>query len=582
MSKTLIQSIVTGTLGPAVLLLVAIASGCASLPSVQQPKQVVTAKAESETTPPAPTESFTASLLYQLLLGEIAGQRSDMDTALASYLDAAGSTRDPRVAERALRIAAYAKQQEGALLAARRWVALEGDNLEALQTLAILELRENHPDNALTYLERIIEVGGGSGKSYDRVVGALTRLPDQQLALGVMTQLVENHDGEAEAHFARSRYAATTGQLDQALPSIDRALMLRGYWTRAEIVRAEILLKQNKVTLARNSLKVAVNRHRRDVDLRLAYARVLVTSGDLKEANRQFKKLVRIQPDNLEVVFSLALLALESERFDEAKKYLGRLQNTGHRQQEVFYYLGRIAEQQDRTQEALEWFSKVTQGSQWLDAKIRGSRIQARSGDVEGVRAGLHILRSEHPQFAVRLALAEGAILVDQRRYQDAFELYSQLIDQRPNNTELRYARALVAEKLDQLQIAEDDLLNVLAREPNNGAALNALGYTLADRTDRLLEAEGYIVKALDLLPDDPAVIDSMGWLQYRLGNLQAAVTHLRRALRLSRDGEIAAHLGEVLWQMGDQNQARKVWEEARSEDPDNPVLQDVMQRFLP
>ncbi len=582
MSKALIQSIVKGALGSAVLLLVAIASGCASLPSVQQPTQVVTAEAAPATTPPEPTESFTSLLLYQLLLGEIAGQRAHMDTALENYLDAAGSTRDPRVAERALRIAAYAKQQEGALLAARRWVELEGDNLEALQTLAILELREGHPDNALTYLERIIELGGGSGKSYERVVGSLARLPDQQLALRVMTQLVENHSGEAEAHFARSRFAVNAGQLDQGLQSIDRALMLRGYWSHAEIVRAEILLKQNKAALARDNLKVAVRHHPRDGDLRLAYARVLVSSNDLKEANRQFKKMARTQPENLEVVFSLALLALEADRFDEAKKYLGQLQSTGHRQQEVFYYLGRIAEQQDKTQEALEWFSKVTQGNQWLDAKIRGSRIQARSGDVEGVRAGLHILRSEHPQFAVRLALAEGAILVDQKRYQDAFDLYTQFIHQQPNNTELRYARALVAEKLDQLQIAEADLLNVLAHEPNNGAALNALGYTLADRTDRLLEAEGYIVKALDLLPDDPAVIDSMGWLQYRLGNLQAAVTHLRRALSLSGDSEIAAHLGEVLWHMGDQNQARKIWEEARSDDPDNPVLQDVMQRFLP
>ncbi len=581
MSKALIQFIVKRALGSAVLLLVVVASGCASLSSVQQPTQAVVAEAEPETTRPEPTESFTSLLLYQLLLGEIAGQRAHMDTALENYLDAANSTEDSRVAERALRIAAYAKQQESALLAARRWVELEGDDLEALQTLAILELREDYPDNALTYLERIIELGDGSGKSYERVVGALARLPDQQLMLKVMTQLVENHSGEAEAHFARSRLAANAGQFEQSLQSINRALALRGYWSNAEIVRAEVLLKLNKIGLARDNLKAAVRRHPRDSDLRLAYARVLVSSNDLKEANRQFKKLTRAQPENLEVVFSLALLALEADRFDEAKKYLGQLQSAGFRQQEVFYYLGRIAEQQNNTEEALEWFSKVTQGTQWLDAKIRGSRIQARSGDVESVRAGLHILRSEHPQFAVRLALAEGAILVDQKRYQDAFDLYTQFIYQQPDDTELRYARALVAEKLDQLQIAEADLLNVLAHEPNNGAALNALGYTLADRTDRLLEAEGYIVKALDLLPNDPAVIDSMGWLQYRLGNLQAAVTHLRRALSLSGDSEIAAHLGEVLWHMGDQDQARKVWEEARSDDPNNPVLQDVMQRFL-
>jgi tetratricopeptide (TPR) repeat protein len=308
-----------------------------------------------------------------------------------------------------------------------------------------------------------------------------------------------------------------------------------------------------------------------------------VELGQVDAAREQFQTLARQEPDNPDIFFPLALLALEAEQFKDAERYLQRLLELDSHHQEAWYYLGQLAETRAEHEQALDWYSRVEPDAQhWLEVQLRMARLEGRLGRLAEARARLQDLRARDPGTALRLFLEEGAILTEAGQHAEALALYTRVLQVHPDNDDLLYARALAAERLDRLDIAEADLLSILERNPEDARTLNALGYTLADRTDRYQEALGYIERAVALEPDDPAMIDSLGWVHFRLGNLELARQHLRRAYALERDGEIAAHLGEVLWVLGEHEAARRVWEEARALDPDNPVLRSTLERLQP
>jgi tetratricopeptide (TPR) repeat protein len=292
--------------------------------------------------------------------------------------------------------------------------------------------------------------------------------------------------------------------------------------------------------------------------------------------------LLKIQPDNGQVVYSLALLSLEAGELDEARKLFEKLVEMEYQTEQAYYYLGAIAEEQKKPERAMQWYSKVENGDHWLEVQIRMARLEAQSGEVDAARERLRKVRLAHPAETQRMYLVEGEILSQIDRDDEAYKLYSEYLENQPDDTEILYARALVAERLNRLKQAEEDFRHVLKIEPDNVRALNALGYTLADRTDRYQEALDYVQKALAQTPDDPAVIDSMGWVLYRLGRLQEARDYLQRAYDMTKDSEIAAHLGEVMWAMGDRDQARALWNTALKATPGDRVLEETVRRFQP
>ena len=206
--------------------------------------------------------------------------------------------------------------------------------------------------------------------------------------------------------------------------------------------------------------------------------------------------------------------------------------------------------------------------------------LLAESGRLVQARAHLHGLRADNSQQAIRIYRAEAEILTKRKDLAEAMEVYNGALADYPQDTDLLYSRAMLAEKMDNIEQLERDLRAILAREPNNADALNALGYTLADRTDRYAEAYELVKRAYELKPDDHYVIDSMGWTLYRMGRHQEALMHLRRAMELNGDPEIAAHLGEVLWMTGDKEGAMEIWDTALQSTPDDPRLLDVKKRF--
>ncbi|MGB5305385.1 MAG: tetratricopeptide repeat protein [Gammaproteobacteria bacterium] len=529
-----------------------------------------------------PAQPLTEELVYDILLAEIAGQRGQLDVSAPHYLQAALEASDPRVAERAVQVASYGKQYDIARKAAHRWVELDPDNIEARKELLKLSLHTGTLDEVIEQLDYLQQLTSSPEQAYQLSTAVLASHPDSAAALDAAEQLAARHPEDAYAHMTVCRIAVLADNLDRALSAADRAVQLRPDLIPAVILKAQILVRQDDKAAATRLLQETVSRHPDNAKLHFAYGRMLLDTEDLEAAIVQFREVVKLDPGNDEALYSLALLELETQRYALGEKHLLQLLERGQKAQSVYYYLGYAAAEQGHNKQAIEWYDKVDSGEYWSQAQLRAARILVKQGRVDDLRQRMLETQQNFPENAVELNLIEGEALYDGGQYTAAFETYHRALEANPANQDLLYARALAAEKLGQLEEAERDMRHILANDPDNVRTLNALGYTLADRTNRYDEALTYIQRAYAQKPDDPAIIDSMGWIHYRLGNLDEAQRYLQQAWELSRDGEIGAHYGEVLWMQGEQDAARKIWAEARENAPDNPILLKVINQFNP
>jgi tetratricopeptide (TPR) repeat protein len=523
-----------------------------------------------------------AELMFELMAGEMAGHLGDVKGSGAHYVKAAQLSEDPAVAERATRITLFAGEMEAARKAAERWTELVPDNLDAQQTLAILYLREGQAERAIAHFERVIATAGPQGKGFLLVGATLEGEKGTEQALKVMRRLVEHQPQSAQAHLAYAHLALKAGRYPVAVSETTRALQLDPTLVDARTVRAGARFKFGETEQALQDMAVAVEARPKNTELRINYGRMLVQAKHYDQARSVFGALIREQPESPDLLYTLGLLNMQEQRYKEASGYLKRLIDTGKRTDEGYYYLGRIAEERKAYQEALGWYRKVSEGEYYLDAQSRVAAIYVELGDFAKARAHLATLRNQTSDvdIMVRLYLAEGQLLREAKRYKDAMDLYNQALARYPGNTDLLYARALIAEKLNRVDLLEADLKAILDEEPNNATALNALGYTLADRNERIPEALSYIKKALEVKPDDPTVIDSMGWVQYRMGNYREAERYLRKAYGLLEDPEIAGHLSEIMWTQGHREQALEVLNKALNQDPKDDYLRELKRRF--
>ncbi len=569
------------------------AAGCSTLPTPEtspadsSPSPAPVPASIAPATPqPAPAQvpsdtPLDGGLLYELLVAEFAGQRGALQLSAASYLDAAERTRDPRVARRAVHVSVFGRDFARALAAAKLWVELAPDDIEARQSLATLLLRQGEAEAATRELESVVAAIGDSEQAFALITSLLTRERDTDIALRVMQRLVEPRAEDPHALYAIAHLANSRGHSEQALQSLDQLLSQEPEWVKALVLKSSVLHKLGEKEGAVASIRAAVDLSPNDTELRLNYARLLIDAQRLDQARAQFRHLEKALPDNPDIAYALGLLAMQAEELDVAERYFRKLLRVDARSNEAAYALGQIAEEREDRQQAMQWYQSVGQGDNFMDARLRIAQIIADRDGVEQARAYLAGLELGTPDQRLRRYLAEGALLRQMDRDADALEVYSDGLAIFIDNTELLYARAMAAESVDRIDLLEQDLIAILEKEPDHARALNALGYTLADRTDRFQEAKTYIERAFEQSPDDPAVIDSMGWVLYRMGEYQEAATHLRRALALQPDGEIAAHLGEVLWALGETEQARDVWNQALEYAPDDPRLQRVMERFV-
>jgi len=536
--------------------------------------------APAQPKPDLPDVKLDANLLFTLLSGEIAGYRGKLDLATQQYLDAARKTRDPRVIERAVRVANFAKNAALGLEAARLWVEVAPKSTKARNNLASLLLRNGKQEEAIKVLEAIIQSALTLETGFILAGKLILAEPNRDLAVAVVRQLVQRNPKVASGHFVLSSLAEQTGKLALAESSVREAIKLRTDWSDAKNQLARILHLQGNTDKAVAYLESVLEETPDDNKLRLSYARLLVDAKQIKKARGEFERLAAASPQNTDILFALGILALQSPDYESAEKYLSRVAGKGRRGMEASYYLGQIAEQRKQPLKAIQWYSKVGHGEFAFDAKIRIVRLLTAEGKYDFALQRLKAINVRGDAQYVRVILAEGDIYRNMKRFDDAMALYNGAIEKLPENNDLLYARALMAERVDRLDILFQDLKSVLKRDPDNAHAMNALGYTLADRTSRYDEALQYISKAYALLPDDAAILDSMGWVHFRLGKYEEALKHLTRAYDLNSDAEIAAHLGEVLWVMGEKQRARKVLNQGLEKSPGDEHIVEVMKRL--
>lgn len=541
-------------------------------------------EAEPAKIPEIETETaISPRMLYQLMLAEIAFQRGQVDVAISNYVDAAQKTQDPKVAERATQMAVYAQELDSAITAASLWVEVAPENPEAHRTYAAILLKIGRATDAIEQYEMMMALmPNESAKAYSVIVSQLSREQDQSVALAVMEKLIEKNPDDYQALFAYSHLAMRHAKFDVALTTLDQVLELKPNWSKAVILRARILAMQGEQQQALDYLSgVMQDGLENDLEVGLTYARMLTEARQLDEALVQFVRLAELAESNSEIHYFAGVLALQLRKTDIAEKHLNKVLRLGkQRIYEAHYYLGQVAELGGNYKEAIDRYSLVKRGELYFNAQIRVVALLADEDEFESARDHIQAIRVGNEKQQVQLYLLEGDVLREAKKYEDAKHFYTEILNRWPDETSIRYARALIAEKLGELELVEKDLLTILEVEPENAQVLNALGYTLADRTNRYQEALNYIKKAYELEPEDAAVMDSMGWVKYRLGEYEAALRHLRRANELAKDPEIAAHLGEVLWVTGNKSDALKIWEQSLEENPDHEVLMRVMKRF--
>ncbi len=562
-------------------LCLACLSGSPALADDAAPADEIHEQAAAGAPAKLPDVALTPQLLHEFLVAEIAGQRGQMALAVGSYLDLAKTTRDPRVAKRAAEVALFARRYDAALEAARIWTEADPDSQPARQMLAGLLAAAGRNEELSVQIGKMLATAGPDiGPALMRLNRVFARSTDKAAVHKLIDEVTAPYLGIAEAHFARAIAAYEAQDPVAARHEIDRALALRPTWEQAALVRAQ-LAPHDPQTIKDLADFIAANPKANDA--RLAYARALVGAKRYEDARNEFGKLLADNPNNADVIYAVAVLSLQLNDRAQAEANLKRLVELGYSEADsARLYLGQIAEDRKAWDEAIKWYGQVGGGEQYIAAQLRLASVLAQTGHIDEARAGLHEARASNERERAQLIIGEAQLLRDAGRYVDAYAVLEGGLAAQPEQPDILYETALAAEKIGKPDVLEHDLRLLIKLKPDNAHAYNALGYSLADRGERLDEAQQLIDKALALSPDDPFILDSKGWVLYRKGDPAGALEVLRKALAIRADPEIAAHVGEVLWVLGRRDEAVKAWDDAAKASPDNEALATTIKRFKP
>ena len=519
--------------------------------------------------PPPDTGDADADLVYHALAADISARRGQLDDAFEHYVWLARETRDVEAAEKAAKIGLHLNKNGETL------------NAAAHEVRAALYLDEGREDEAYRALRDLVEVGNLQGeRGYTDAAGVIVGTADRNLGRALMARLVAEDSANAEAHYAHALVLLTFGDIAAAERAVVESLRLNAREERAWLLFARIAERSGSGQQSGAVLKRAVAANPRSDVLRIAYARWLVEAHDYEAAYAEFKRLLQTNPDDSDMLFALGALATDLERWSEARKYWVRLLGLGERVDEARYFLAKVEEESGNEDKALALYRGVQGGPLHMEAGIRVAELLARRGELATARRVIAEQRILYPKHAVILYEIEADLVKDYGSAAEASAVYDAALAAFPDDPELLYARAMHAAEQQRLEASERDLRTILRQDPDHADALNALGYTLVEQSDRYHEAFELISRALELKPESAAVLDSMGWVQYRLGNLEAALDYLRRAAEKDGNSEIAAHLGEVLWVSGRREEALKVWRDALDRDPGDAYLRETMERL--
>lgn len=531
----------------------------------------------------AATSGLTPDILNQFLLAEIAGQRGELKLAADAYVDLAYKTRDARIARRATEVALYSRQTNQAMRAAKLWLELEPDSVKARQTWVSMLVSVGRLNDAKPYLQEMLQQSGRPvGETFVQLHSMLSRNKDKRAVLDLMVELAGAYASVPEAHLAVAQSAWQAGQMDQASQSLDTALRLRPGWEAVALFKGKVLAAKGDDAVL-DYWRDYLSQNPASSQVRMSYAQQLARSGKFPEARAEFELLMQATPGNPEIYAAIGLLAMQMNDLEGAEKSLRLAVDHGHPDPgAIRMYLGQLDEGRRRYEAALGWFRAIQDGKQVFEARMREAVVLAKLGRVSEALGLLKGIQAADEGEQVALYQNEAQVLREARDHAGAYAALERGLKALPDNPELLYDRAMAAEKVNRLDVLERDLRRLIELRPEHAHAYNALGYTLADRTGRIDEAITLLGKALALAPEDPFILDSMGWALYKARRLDESIGYLRRALRGRDDPEIAAHLGEVLWHRGDRDEARQIWQGSLKIHPDNESLREILSRFQP
>ncbi len=529
------------------------------------------------------SENLLARTVFQALVGEFALQRNDIKLGVDAWTDLARRTRDPKVISRAAEVAGLSRQYDLALELTGMWLEVEPESLQARQLQSSLLVTANRLDDLAPQISTLLEQDKASlPGNLMHLNRLLARHNDKKAVQKLIDRVASPYNGLPEAHFAMGQAAFNAGDTLRALGETEKALQLRPDWEAAALIRAQLQARISPAS-AISSLDDFVTRHPAANDTRLALARLLISEKQYDTARAHFDRLIKDNPDNPEVIYPVAMLALQHGDAATGRAQLERLLTTDIADKSTpHFFLGQLDQEEKKLDAALEHYRQVSSGDQYIAARSRAAQILLQQGKSDAARTLLHETRGGTQAERTQLTLAEAQLLREANRPNEAYIVLETALSTQPDNPELLYEAALSAERLGKPEILEKNLTRLIRLKPDHAHALNALGYSWADRNIRLTEAHELISRAAKLMPEDPFIMDSLGWVLYRQGKLTEALQTLERAYAIKADPEIAAHIGELLWQMNRKDEARRLLSDAARQNPDSDVLAATIKKLLP
>lgn len=528
-----------------------------------------------------PAASEREEATYHLMLGEMALQRGQLDEAVREYRLAAEAGSDPSVAERATELALMVGDEDEALLSAGRWYELAPGQEAAASQYAVLLINAGKTRLATEVVRDLKAIYEAAGEPHAALLlmSVAAEADDSGMALEVMTRVLGKMPSDAGSLVVLSSLSQAEGEDKQAEKYARAAVVAEPDWGTAIMQLAHVLVSTGRVDegLALAGKHVAAGA---EISARLEFARLLSLSGDYAAAGLILEQILLERPGLPPALSMMGYVEYRAGRPENARRYYSRLAASERHFDEAYYYLGQISLDQGDGEAAAQIFQMVPEGDYFLAAQFGIRDALVLAGKPDAALEYLQQVAETYPQYQAQMLIAQAELLGQQDRSTEAIELYRQALEMDPENVQLRYGMAMALEQSGQVDQAIEMLRWMVERDPEDATALNALGYTLADHQRDIGEAYRYISKAYKKEPLNPAVVDSMGWVEYRRGNLALALDYLRQAYDLFPDAEIAAHMGEVLWVLGRQEEARSVWEQALAQDPENQALLSVIEQF--
>jgi len=531
-----------------------------------------------------PKLALSNDILFGVLASEIAAQRGAAAASAPTVLALAQRTRDPRLARRAAEFALTANRLDEAIRALKLWQELEPASDNAQYQLIAALLRAGRLSEATPGVQAQLAARPHEAPQvFMHLAGLLSRQPDKAGAYAMMKTLLAPYPSVAEGHFALMITAQEAG--DDAMAQAEMATLatLAPAWDYPVGWQVE-RLRQTSPEAALSLLeRELARRPQAGLELRLSYPRLLVMVKRYDAARDAFVQLSNKYPHQPEVAYAIGVLSYELKDYEEAERSLRDALALGYREPDfVRFTLGQMAEERKLPQEAVNWYEAITSGPQLPQAQSRLAVLEAEDGKLDAALARLERLADMQNTPRPARVLAQAQLARNAEQPDRALAILSAALAKDGNVAEWRYERALLLDDRERVAEAERDLRAYLKLKPKSAQGLNALGYILANRTSRIREARELVSRALKLDPDNPMILDSMGWVEYRSGKLEAALRYLQRAHHLMPDPEIAAHLGEVLWKMGREAEARELWARSLEANPDSDLIRRTQQRFIP